>query len=536
SFGDDSFPEVGVTYFAGTFVRHPLALAAAHAALTHMETSGPELQQGLNDITRDMVDELNAWLKRQHVSLKFVHFGSLFKPKFTRTEPFGDIFFAYMRHAGVHVWDARPCFLTEAHSQDDVAFIMTAVRQSVERMLAADLLTVIDSDTPEPKHVSELATTEAQREIWAATLMGDEASRAYNESVTLALSGKVDLDALITAAQEGVARHESLRGHFDASGDVMIIDNNFELDVPIVDLSAQDVTARTAERARLTEDETSTAFDLLEGPLVRARVVVLDPDNCLLLLTAHHTVCDGFSIDVVVRDIGAVYTDRATGERMPLKTPYPFSAFAAEEKRRFTSGDFAVDEAYWLDQFKGTLPVLEIPVDRERPPVKTYRGHRIDIKIPDDITRGLKRVGSEAGSTFVNVLLSAFKVFISRMSGQPDVVVGLPAAGQMSVGQDSLVGHCVNLLPLRSHVDLSEPYVDYLRTIRSTLLGAYEHQWYTFGTLISKLNPLRIPGHIPLIPVIFNIDQSIDMGDIFFKGLQLEFLSNPGNFENFEFV
>jgi amino acid adenylation domain-containing protein len=535
SFGDDSFPEVGVTYFAGTFVRHPLALAAAHAAMTHMEKSGPELQRGLNDMTRAMVDELNAWLKRQRVSLKFVHFGSLFKPKFTRTEPFGDVFFAYMRHAGVHVWDARPCFLTEAHTQEDVAFIMTAVRQCVERMLEADLLTVNDPDTTELKPVSELATTEAQREIWAATLMGDDASRAYNESVTLSLSGTVDLDALIAATKEGVARHESLRGHFDASGDVMLIDHRFELDVPIVDLSGLERTARATERARLTEEETTAAFDLLEGPLVRARAVILDPQHCLLLLTAHHTVCDGFSIDVVVRDIGAVYTDRTTGERMPLETPYPFSAFAAEEKRRFTSGDFSDDEAYWLDQFTGTLPVLEIPVDRERPPVKTYRGHRIDIDIPDDITRGLKRVGSDAGSTFVNVLLAAFKVFISRMSGQPDVVVGLPAAGQMSVGQDTLVGHCVNLLPLRSQVDLSEPYVDYLRKVRSTLLDAYEHQWYTFGTLISKLNPARIPGHVPLVPVIFNIDQSIDMGDIYFKGLQLEFLSNPGRFENFEF-
>ena len=139
-YGDASIPTAGVTYFAGTFVRHPLAMAAAHAALRYMIAEGPALQQRLTAATTQMAGELNAFFKSVGAPLEIKHFASLWKTFFTEPQPYGELLFCYLRDRGVHIWDGFPCFLTLAHGEPEIKFIVDAFKAAVREMQAGDFL------------------------------------------------------------------------------------------------------------------------------------------------------------------------------------------------------------------------------------------------------------------------------------------------------------------------------------------------------------------------------------------------------------
>ncbi|MBW2464517.1 MAG: amino acid adenylation domain-containing protein [Deltaproteobacteria bacterium] len=277
-----------------------------------------------------------------------------------------------------------------------------------------------------------------------------------------------------------------------------------------------------------------SVFDIERGPLVRVQLIKLAEEDYSLLLTAHHIICDGWAIDVLVRDLGLIYSALRLEREPELGPADRFSDYSRYMEAYAGSPEGQAVEQHWLERFSGALPVLELPADRPRPPARTYRGGRHDRPLDPELVAHLKAVGAKQGCTLVTVLLAAFKVCIHRLSGQSDLIIGLPAAGQSATGKDFLVGHCVNLLPLRTHLDGDPLFGDYLKQVRSVLLDAYEHQQFTFGRLVQQLALSRDPGRIPLLPVAFNIDQGISVEDYEFAGMPTEFISNPRHFENFE--
>src|SRR5262249_39299347 len=157
----------------------------------------------------------------------------------------------------------------------------------------------------------------------------------------------------------------------------------------------------------------------------------------------------------------------------------------------------------------GEIPVLDLPVDRPRPPTKTYRALREDVTLDADLVRDIKRAGAKSKASLFTTMLAAWSALLARLSGQEDLVVGIPAAGQSVGGHDHLVGHCVNMLPLRSRVAPDKPFTELLGTLRTTMLDAYDHQEYTFGTLLRKLPLPRDPSRLPLVSVVFNVDRGL---------------------------
>lgn len=378
-----------------------------------------------------------------------------------------------------------------------------------------------------------IPTTEAQREVLTASEMGVDASCAYNESVSLELKGTLDRAALEHAMHALVKRHESLRATLNASGTRMLVTDEVRFELPFTDLSAMSDADRDKQLDVLAQQDMTTPFDLRNGPLFRAQLIKVAGDSHLLRLTGHHVVCDGWSLGIMMAEISALY-NAAKGNTAPkLPEASTFSEYSLATIDFAKSPEHAAVERYWLDLYKGPVPRLDLPTDRPRPKQKTYKGRRLDLLLPQDLVRGLKEVATRSGASFVTTLMTTFEVLLHKLTGDSDIVVGLPAAGQSDLGMKHLVGHCVNLLALRSRIDEEQPFIEHLKARRTGVLDAFDNQKYTFGTLLRKLSVPREPGRIPLCPVVFNIDMNMDDG-VAFDGLQHRFISNPRAFENFE--
>ena len=378
-------------------------------------------------------------------------------------------------------------------------------------------------------------TTEAQREIWLACQLSADASMAYNESVSLRLQGHpenpLDTKALRCALGKLVARHDALRATFGADGQEMFIAETLALDMPEYDISALADEQRDIALQRHIRADVDTPFNLEQGPLLRAQLVELGAFDAVLVLTAHHIICDGWSFGVLLRDLGGLYA-QAIGQPAALNQPGSFADFAQALLARETSSEHASDEAYWLARYSSTPPVLDLPLDHPRPPQRRFASQRIDHTLPTDLIEQVRRLGGSQGSSLFSTLLTAFAALLQRLSGAEEVVVGVPAAGQTLPGYEQTVGHGVNLLPLRLSPDPAAPLASALGSVQSDLLDAFEHQHYTFGTLLKRLIIERDPSRVPLAPVMFNLDQALDLNT--YAGLRAHVTSTPRLFENFE--
>ncbi|QSX77689.1 non-ribosomal peptide synthetase/type I polyketide synthase [Agrilutibacter solisilvae] len=406
------------------------------------------------------------------------------------------------------------------------------VEQDVSETVGSDEPASATSTLPTGFPDGVVATTEQQREIWLADQLGREASLAFNLSMSLRFEGALDVTCLHGALQDLVDRHDALRSSIGPDGGTLHVLADTRVAMPVIDcVQAGPGQAIVDERLRLSVE---TPFALDSGPLFRAELLRLAPEEHLLLLTAHHIACDGWSWWVIVRELGALYGAR-TGAMPAVTTASPsYAQYALAEISHQSDPSHAADEAYWLSRFSGGVPVLDLPTDRPRPPHRSFASAREDHILDAELLAALRRLGARGGSGLFATLLTGFAMLLSRLSGQPEVVVGIAAAGQPVVGEDELVGHCVNLLPLRFEIDPQRSYAQSLEGAQAMLLDALEHQRYTFGTLLRKLRVRRDPARMPLVSVLFNLDQALDQECGAFPGVAMEFDSNPRSFETFE--
>ena len=385
-----------------------------------------------------------------------------------------------------------------------------------------------------PALAATAPSTEGQREIWAAAQMGDDASLAYNESVSLTFEGALDAAAFRAAVTDLVERHEALRTTLSSDGLTLCIAPPTEQRVQLLDLTQTDEREQKSAVRSLLAREVQTPFQLEQGPLFRVQLVQLGASRHLATFTAHHIVCDGWSLAVMLRDLGQLYTARVSGRSAMLAAAPAFSHYARAEREYERSAEHAQAERYWLERLSGTLPTLELPLDAPRPPSKTYASLREDHVLDAALVERLKRVGGKHGASFFTTLFASFCSLLGRISGENDLVVGIPAAGQSVTGETELVGHCVNTLPVRVQLDPNAQVPALLRNVRTAMLDAFEHQRVTYGGLLQKLAIARDPSRLPLVSVLFNLDQAIDGSTLKFAELDVTYSANPRSFENFE--
>ncbi len=504
-YGDDSTPEAAVTFFAGTFVRHPLALAALNAVLTHIETSGPALQEEIGSRTAALAARLNDALAARHLPRCIEHYASWFY--FKLPDPLATLLYPNMRLRGVHIQEGFPCFLTTTHGPAEIERIYTAFVDSLDALQAAGIL--LPAGALAPAVTVEAKLTEAQMEIWLACQLGDAASCAFNEGISLHMRGKLDVAGLRSSITRVFARHDALRARFTPTGDRMIIGAAV---APELTVCEDDLESVLAVEAR-------TPFDLVAGPPVRLRLVRLAADHHVLVLTAHHIVCDGWSINTLLSELA---------EPGALPPALSFAAYAAEQ----SSVRGGADLAWWTQRF-ATMPApLDLPSDRPRPALRSFAGGTRRLAIDAAMLGRIKAAGAASGCTLFATLLAAVSVTMGRLSNRNDVVIAVPAAAQSQLEDAVLVGHCANLLPLRAKWSDTTRFSEHLSAVRLAVLDAYEHQDCTLGTIVQALNLPRDISRLPLTDVQFNLERLAE--GMSMPGLALSCVANPKAFVNFD--
>jgi amino acid adenylation domain-containing protein/FkbH-like protein len=544
-YGDDSFPEKGVTFFAGTFVRHPLAMAAVKEVLLHLKAKGPEFWQGVKDRATRLATTVDQMFVEAGAPIRMPNFGSQMFIRVDENHKYANLFFFHLRNKGVFLLEGFPTYMTAAHTDEDIDYVIAAFRESIAEMQAGGFFDVpagyeiphlngsrltgprrllslpenapveaavelLPVDTAKKSSAPTTPTvfpmTEPLAEVWLASQIGRNASLSFNEINIVTLRGALDPIALKASLQEVTDRHDSLRAIFPASGEGFTVRPEMTIELPLNDLSSLSDAEKACAVEEALDEERQTPFDLENGPLFRGSLLRLAPGEHLLILNANHLACDGWSYLIVLRELGEIYNARVGGMSAALCSAPAFGNYCAGAVGKETSEEGGKDESYWMQEFSEPVHPLNLPTDFESSREPDYRCDTIAELFTPAAMRDLRKAAGKSGSTLFGVLMSAYQILLHRISRQQRFVVGFPTAGQSGTGNEGLVGHCVNFLPFVADVEEEVPFSDFLKRTQGRLLDAMDHQDFTYGRLIKKFGSEQRPR----VEAVFNLERVDD--------------------------
>ena len=346
----------------------------------------------------------------------------------------------------------------------------------------------------------------AQEQLWFLEQLAP-GNWFYNETSALHLEFPVDLKALEWSINEVIRRHEALRTTIAVvSGvPVQIIAPELRLPIASIDLRKLAQAERDAQARRLATEDAQTSFDLAVSPLLRVTLVQLGDADSLLLLTMHHIAFDGWSFMIFLREISEFYEAWLAGRSPNLPAlPIQYADYAVWQ-RKFLRGEGLESKlAYWRKQLAG-LPVLQLPLDRPRPPVQRFRGARHPVSISKQLCNEARVLSLKEGLTPFMTLLTVFKTLLGRYSGQQDIAVGVPVANRNRVEIEGLIGFFVNTLVMRTDISGDPSFREALSRVRKVALEGFEHQDLPFEKLVEDLHPQRDLSRNPLFQVTFQL-------------------------------
>lgn len=560
-YGDDSFPEKGVTFFAGTFVRHPLAMAAVKEVLLHLKGKGPEFWQEVKDRATRLATTVDQIFVENHAPFRMPNFGSQMFIRAAEDHKYANLLFFHLRNKGVFLLEGFPTYMTAAHTDEDIDYCIGAFRESIAELQEGGFFEVPSGLTlphlngsrlsgppkiltagpetedkkknpsfehPSPESSSLHPMTESLAEVWLASQISEKASLCFNEINLLTLRGALDTAALHESLKDLASRHDSLRAVFPAGGEGFLVEPALTIELPLSDLRGLSETERTKAVADAQETERETPFDLGNGPLFRASLLRLANEEHLLVLNAHHLVCDGWSYNVLLAELAAIYAGRLSGKLPQLSAAPSFAEHCERTAAREMIGTASPAEAYWMREFADPVHPLILPSDFVPPGEPDFRCATIADRFTREQVRDLRKIAGKSGATLFGLLFGAYQILLHRIGRLERFVVGFPAAGQNGTAGEGLVGHCVNFLPFVATVDPQSHFGDFLKTTQRRLLDAFDHQAVTYGRLIKRFSVAERPR----IEAIFNLER-VD-NDLAMPGLTTEvteiergYTSNP---------
>ncbi|MGG1642432.1 non-ribosomal peptide synthase/polyketide synthase [Paenibacillus sp. NRS-1782] len=338
-------------------------------------------------------------------------------------------------------------------------------------------------------------------------LEGGELS--YNMPGILTVEGVLDRERLEQAFRRLIHRHGSLRTRFVTVNGEPI--QQILTDVPF-----------TVEYAELSEEEAEASvqqfvrpFDLGEAPLLRVGLIQIAHERHLLLFDMHHIVSDGVSMNILIEEFLRFYQEEDLLPALQIQ----YTDYAVWQQEQLGSEHLKAQEAYWLDAFRGSLPVLDLPGDEVRSAVRSFAGDRIDFRIDSSLSGSLQELATRTGSTLFMVLLAAYTALLHKYTGQEDVIVGSPVAGRSHATLEGLIGMFVGTVALRTYPEGEKSFEAYLQEVKETALQAYENQDYPFEELVEKLELQRDLSRNPLFDTMFVL-QNIEQGEQEIEGLR----------------
>ncbi|MBP0903701.1 amino acid adenylation domain-containing protein [Mariniflexile gromovii] len=383
---------------------------------------------------------------------------------------------------------------------------------------------------------SVINTTNTQLEIWTDCIIGgDDANKSYNLSYSITFKGDLVLEALQQAVNILVERHECLRTSFSSDGIYMNLFKDLKTEISVDDISQIPEDEKESAKKNIIDSEVNYLFNLVEGPLFKVKLIKLDDLENILVLTHHHIIGDGLSINIIVEELSIIYSAHIENTIPKLKTPERFSEYAKKVNALKENNEYKQIEDFWLDIYKDSVPTMELPIDETRPPLRTYNSTRVDFPIDIKLINSLRQLANSADCSLTTSLLAAYEIFICKITGQKDIVVGFPVSGNRQYNMKHLIGDCANLLPLRTKINTNISFVDYLKQRNPAIIESYLHQQVSFGHLLQKLAIARDPSRVPMVPITLTVDLNRDIETEYsFMGLTYEFEINPRAYASFE--
>ena len=386
-----------------------------------------------------------------------------------------------------------------AHKPEIIAYL-----QQLSGSGSADAMAIPRSAPDEPPLLSF-----SQQRLWFLEQIQQQASAAFNLFSAMRLTGKLDRASLQTSFDEVVRRHESLRATFRSVDGlpVPVFAEPGEVRIGLTDLRRLPPQEREKRLAQWVDQETLSPFDLEKGPLLRVSLLQLADEAHALAVTMHHIVSDGWSLGVFVREFAACYARLAAAQPLERLPPLPirYRDYAAWQHGWYAEHALDADIAYWERQLQGIPELLELPTDRQRPPEQRFKGGTAEHTLAPGLIETLNRLGQSEGASLFMTLLAAFKLLLSRLSGQTEIVVGAPNANRNRVELEDMIGFFINTLALRGDLSANPSFRALLGQVRETTLAAYARQDAPFEKIVEKLQPERDASRNPLFQVFFNM-------------------------------
>jgi amino acid adenylation domain-containing protein len=385
------------------------------------------------------------------------------------------------------------------------------------------------------KRAERMPLSFAQERLWFLYQLEPETS-VYNIPIALRIKGGIDLQALEQSLREVVRRHEALRTTFETveGRGRQVIASEWLGKLTIMDLRAWAIDQREAEVKRLVEEEAQELFDLSQGPLLRANLAIMAEEEHVLILNMHHIVSDGWSMQILWKELWTLYQAYQNGQASPLsELPIQYADFAMWQREWLSGPELERQLGYWKDKLQGAPAALELPIDHARPAMQSYRGSGAGFTLSRKILEELELLSQKQGVTLFMTLLAAFKVLLYRYTSQADILVGTPIAGRNRAEIEELIGFFVNTLVLRTDLEGRPTFKELLVRVKETALGAYGHQDLPFEKLVEELQPERNLSRSPLFQVMFVL-QNIPWADQELPGIKIrpfDFKTSTSKFE-----
>lgn len=388
---------------------------------------------------------------------------------------------------------------------------------------------------PQPRHSSTFPLSFAQARLWFLEQL-EPGNPFYNQSAAVHLLGRLNLAALEQSFNEILRRHEVLRTTFTVveGQPVQVIAPTLPLTLPVVDLQKLPEAERKGEVLRRATEESQQSFNLSKTPLLRCTLLRLDETEYVLLFTMHHIISDAWSKGVLLRELAILYEAFSIGKPSPLpELPIQYADFAVWQQQWLQGEVLETQLTYWRQQLEGSPPLLELPTDRTRPPVQTFRGATQSFILPKALTEALKELSKQEDVTLFMTLLAAFKTLLYRYTGQNDILVGSPIANRNRSEIEGLIGFFVNTLVMRTNLGGRPSFREILSRVRNVALAAYAHQDLPFERLVNELQLERDLSHTPLFQVMFEFGNT-PISALALPGLTLSLLETKSSTAKFD--
>lgn len=345
----------------------------------------------------------------------------------------------------------------------------------------------------------------AQHRLWLFEEM-NTGSAVYNVPAAIRFKGNLNVKALQQSLNEIVRRHETLQTTFHKrEGESwMQINADTVLSFQHFDLISVPEERKQSVLKKMIDEEAQQPFDLRKAPLMRCLLFHMEDDHHILLLNMHHIVTDGWSIGVLIKELTLLYDAYIQEKPSPLpELEIQYADFSVWQREWLKGNELDLQLEYWLKQLDGELPVLDLPIDRPRPAIQTYRGSTVKRSLPQELINHLKRWSKNQEATLFFTMLAAFKVWVYRYTGQKELIIGTPISNRSRPDLEHLIGFFVNMLPLRTELTGELSFSEYVNQVKEICLQAYDHQDLPFEKMVERLKLDRDLSRSPIIQVLF---------------------------------